>query len=447
MKQEPSAATGPGLVRAIGRWTLVAAIINGVVGSGIFGLPSALAGSTGEWSPVAVLIAGCGILFIVLCFAEVGSRFDTGGGPYLYSRSAFGPAVGFQVGWMHVFTRLLSAAAVVNVLVAYLANLAPWVGTSTGRAFTIIAAVTVVTIINVAGVKQAAWTVNLFTVAKLLPLVAVIALGIFQLDSAVFATQTVTEPRWTDSVLLLVFAYGGFESAVVAAGETKDPKRDTAFALLIAMSAITIMYFLVQLVVVGVLPNAASSTAPFADTMKVLIGPVGSTVAILAVAISVFGWLMGFGLMTPRILFAMGERGELPTIFARVHPQFRTPYVAIVVNSGLALVLSLAGSFTQLATSSAITRLTIYILCCGAVLVLRKRWGPPEGFRIPAATLVAVIAMLLCLWLLSTRSLAQSWFLLVIVGSGVVAWLAGRRRRRRREDRPDSSLPKVLGEA
>src|SRR5688500_3440849 len=139
---------------------------------------------------------------------------------------------------------------------------------------------------------------------------------------------------------------------------------------------------------------------------------------------------MGFGLMTPRILFAMGERGELPAIFARVHPRFRTPYVAIAVNSSLALALSLAGSFTQLATSSAITRLTIYILCCGAVLALRKRWGPPEGFRIPAAPLVAAVAMLSCLWLLSTRSLAQSWFLLVIVGSGAVAWLAGRRNRK-----------------
>src|SRR6266540_1256660 len=270
LRYEPSAVTGPGLVRVIGRWTLVAAIINGVVGSGIFGLPAALAGFAGEWSPVAVLVAGCGILVIVLCFAEVGSRFDAGGGPYLYSRSAFGPAVGFQVGWMHVFTRLLSAAAVVNVLVAYLAKLAPWVGTQTGRAFTIIAAVTVVTIINVVGVKQAAWTVNLFTVAKLLPLAAVIVIGVFYLSPTVFATQTVEKLRWADAVLLLVFAYGGFESAIVAAGETKDPKRDTAFALLIAMSGITILYFLVQLVVVGVLPNAASSTAPFADTMRAL---------------------------------------------------------------------------------------------------------------------------------------------------------------------------------
>jgi APA family basic amino acid/polyamine antiporter len=129
LTEEVSAPASPGLIRAIGRWTLVAAIVNAVIGSGIFGLPSALAGFAGEWSPVTVIVAGFGILVIVFCFAEVGSRFDAGGGPYLYSRSAFGPAVGFQVGWMHVFTRLLSAAAVVNVLVAYLTNLAPWVGT------------------------------------------------------------------------------------------------------------------------------------------------------------------------------------------------------------------------------------------------------------------------------------------------------------------------------
>ena len=437
LTEDASAPARPGLIRAIGRWTLVAAITNAVIGSGIFELPSTLVGFAGEWSPVTVIVAGAGILVIVLCFAEVGSRFDAGGGPYLYSRSAFGSAVGFQVGWMHVFTRLLTAAAVVNVLVAYLTKLAPWVGTTTGRAFTIVAAVTVVTIINVVGVRQAAWTVNMFTVAKLLPLLAVIVLGVFQLSSTVIATQAVSEPRWSDAVLLLVFAYGGFESAIIAAGETKDPKRDTAFALLIAMSAIAIIYFLVQLVVVGVLPNAAASTAPFADTMSALVGPTGSTLAIIAVVISVFGWLMGFALMTPRILFAMGERGEIPAFFARVHPQFRTPYVAIVVNSAIALGLSLAGSFTQLATSSAITRLTIYFACCAALLVLRRKWGPPEGFRIIAAPIVATVAMLLCLWLLSTRSFAQSRFLLVIIGSGAIAWLlAGRTRGAHRQ--PDS---------
>ena len=138
----------PTLIRAIGRWALTAAVINSVIGSGVFGLPSTLAGFAGAWSPVTVLVAGVGIFIIVLCFAEVGSRFDEPGGPYLYTREAFGPAFGFQIGWLHIWTRLLSGAAVLNVLSGYLAPLVPWAGTATGRASVMIFAVTLVTVIK-----------------------------------------------------------------------------------------------------------------------------------------------------------------------------------------------------------------------------------------------------------------------------------------------------------
>ena len=148
-------AAAPTLVRAIGRWDLTAGVVNAVVGSAIFGLPAALAALTGAWSPLAVLLAGLGIFPIVLCFAEVGSRFDAAGGPYLYAREAFGPAAGFQVGWLLLWTRVLSAAAVLNVLVAYLSQLVPWVGTPAGRATTMVAAVALVTATNVRGVRQA----------------------------------------------------------------------------------------------------------------------------------------------------------------------------------------------------------------------------------------------------------------------------------------------------
>jgi amino acid transporter len=204
------------LVRAIGRWDLTAAVINAVVGSAIFGMPAAVAALTGAASPLAVLLAGAAIFPVVLCFAEVGSRFDAAGGPYLYARAAFGPAMGFQVGWLLLWIRLLSAGAVLNVLVAYVAALVPPVGTPVGRAATMTLAVALVTAVNVRGVREAAWTVNLFTVAKLLPLVALAVLGALRLDRAVLATQAVADVRWTDAVLLLVFAYGGFEAAVVA---------------------------------------------------------------------------------------------------------------------------------------------------------------------------------------------------------------------------------------
>ena len=412
----------PSLIRAIGRWALTAAVINGVIGSGVFGLPSALAGFAGAWSPLTVLIAGVGIFMIVLCFAEVGSRFDQAGGPYLYTREAFGPAVGFQIGWLHIWTRLISCAAVLNVLSGYLTPLVPWTGTSVGRATIMIFVMVLVTSINVAGVRQAAWTVNAFTIAKLLPLAFVIVLGLFQFDGAVVATQTVAQPKWTEAVLLLVFGYGGFESAVVAGSESKDPKRDTAFALIAAMLAVTVIYCLVQLAVVGVLPNAATSKAPVAATLGVLVGPVGLTLGSIAVIISVYGWLTGFSLMSPRIFYSMAERHELPQVLARVHPTTRTPYVAIIVNSTIGLGLGLASNFGQLATFGAISRLGIYIATCAALIALRRKHGEPTGFRAPGGIVLAVSGIVFCLWLLSTRSLAQAWFLPLVILLGFGVW-------------------------
>ena len=400
-----------------------------MIGSGVFGLPSSVAGFAGEWSPVTVLIAGVGIFVIVLCFAEVGSRFDEPGGPYLYTREAFGPALGFQIGWLHIWTRLLSAAAVLNVLNAYLAPLIPWTGTTIGRASVMIVTMALVTLVNVRGVRQASWTVNAFTIAKLLPLVAVIVFGLIQFDSAVLETQKVAEPKWTDAVLLLMFGYGGFESGVVAGSETKDPKKDTAFALITAMLIITLIYCLIQLAVVGVLPNAAASKAPVADTLGQLFGPIGLTFGSIAVIISVYGWLTGFSLMSPRILYSMSARRELPEVFAAVHPQFRTPHIAILLNSAIALGLGLVSNFGQLATFGAIARLGIYMATCAALIKLRQKRGMPETFRTPGGTVLAVIGVAFTVWLLSTRRLDQAWFLPVVVAGGGIIWWMMRRSR------------------
>jgi basic amino acid/polyamine antiporter, APA family len=419
----------PTLIRAIGRWALTAAVINSVIGSGVFGLPSTLAGFAGAWSPITVLIAGIGIFVIVLCFAEVGSRFDGPGGPYLYTREAFGPALGFQIGWLHIWTRLLSAAAVLNVLSAYISPLVPWAGTPTGRASVMIFAMTLVTVINVIGVRQTSWTINAFTIAKLLPLILVIILGLLQFDRSVVATQTVAEPKWTDAVLILMFGYGGFESGVVAGSESRDPKKDTAFALITAMLGITVIYCLIQVAVVGVLPNAAASKAPIAETLRVLLGPVGLTLGSIAVIISVYGWLTGFSLMASRIFYAMADRRELPQMFATVHPKFRTPHIAVLINSAIALGLGLASNFGQLATFGAISRLGIYIATCGALIALRKKLGQPETFRTPGGPVLAVIGVAFGLWLLSTRRLDQAWFLPVVIATGGIVWLAMRRVR------------------
>jgi len=412
----------PRLIRAIGRWGLTAAVTNGVIGSGIFGLPSSIAGMTGVGSPIAILIAGACIFVVVLCFAEVGSRFDDAGGPYLYTREAFGPAVGFEVGWLHIWTRLLSAAAVLNVFAAYLAVLVPWAGTRPGHAAIITLAILLVTVVNVVGVRQAAWAVNVFTVAKLLPLLCLVALGIFQIDRAVLDTQQVANPRWTEAVLLLVFGFGGFESGVVAGSESRDPRRDTAFALLAAMSAVTVIYLLVQMTVIGVLPHAAAAKAPIGAALGRLLGPSGVTLGTIAVLLSVYGWLTGFALMSPRIIFSMAERGELPRVLAHVNARGRVPDAAIVLNSAAALALGLAGDFEQLATFAAIAKLGIYATTCGALIVFRHRHGLPAGFRAPGGEALAVMGIGFCFWLLTTRSLAQAWFMPVMLAAGAAIW-------------------------
>ena len=419
-------------MRAIGRWALTAVVINCVIGSGVFGLPATLAALTGAWSPIAVLIAGAGVFIIVICFAEVGSRFDAAGGPYLYTREAFGPAVGFQIGWLHVWTRILAAAAVLNVFVSYLSALLPWAATAPGRIVTMTAGMALVTVVNVSGVRQAAWVVNAFTIAKLLPLGALVVFALLRLNREVLSAQIVSDPNWTEAILLLVFAYGGFESAVVAGSESRDPKRDTAFALMVAMTIITGVYALVQLAVVGILPDAAHHPAPVSATLGVVLGPAGVTLGSLAVILSVYGWLAGFGLMTPRILYAMGERGELPRFLGRVDPRTRVPAGAILVNSALALLLGLVSNFGQLATFSAISRLGILGMTCAALIALRRKWGEPTDFRAPAGPVLAVVGVAFCLWLLSTRSLAQAWFLPVVLVTGGIVW-TGRKSEVRRQ--------------
>jgi basic amino acid/polyamine antiporter, APA family len=420
----PTRSVQPSLVRVMGRFSLTAAIVNGVIGSGVFGLPSAVAALTGAWSPLVVVIAGACAFVVLLCFAEVGSRFDEAGGPYLYAREAFGTMVGFQVGWLLLFSRLLACAAALNILVVYLGVLMPAVATPLGRAITMTVAVAIVTAINVTGVRAAAWTTNVFTVAKLLPLILLVGLGIFQVRGAIVATQAVDNPDWREAVLLMVFAYGGFESMVIAASETRNPRRDTAYALIAAGAVVTLLYFLLQIVIVGVLPYAGRVTTPVASALREVLGTGGATLGSVAVVISVYGWLTGFTLMMPRILYSMSQHGELPAVVGRVHPRFRTPHVAIVCNAVLALALSIYSSFSEAATLAAIARLVVFTVTCAGLIPLRRTHGPSPGFQLPAGPIFSVAGVGFGLWLLSTRSVTQLGILAAVVVVGAALRIA-----------------------
>lgn len=424
---EPPTDAQPGFVRAIGRWDLTAAVINGVIGSGIFGLPAVLAALTGVLSPLAALAAGGGILLIVLCFAEVGSRFREHGGVYLYARAAYGPLIGFEVGWLLVWTRLLSAAANLNLFVLYLGELWPEVAQGAPRAIAMTALVGTIAATNILGVRSATWSIDAFTIAKLAPLALLIVLGLPQVDGEVIATQAVADPDWTQAVLVMMFAFGGFESALLPAGEMRDPKRDIGFALLLGLAVIATVYLLVQLVVIGTVAHAGETKAPIAQALGVLLGPPGVVLASVAAMVSVYGWTTGATLAQPRVIHAMAERRELPTVLARVHPRFRTPHWAIVLFAVLALGLALAGSFAANATFSAIVRLVYYALTCAALVVLRRRSAEAPGFRLPAGPFIALLAFGFCAWLLSTRSFEQLWILLALIAAGLPFYLWSRR--------------------
>jgi len=423
----PAGSVGrPALVRAIGRWDLTAAVVNGVIGSAIFGMPAQQAALTGAWSPLAYLIAGLGVLTIVLCFAEVGSRFNEPGGPYLYSRAAFGSFVGFQAGWLTFWIRVTALAANLNVFVSYLSQVLPGAGTPAGRTATMTLVIGIISAVNVIGVRQATWTLNAFTLAKLLPLAGLVVLGLPAIDRDVLAGQQVATPDWTQAILLLMFAYGGFEAPLIPAGEAKDPRRDTAAALLVALAVIAGVYMLVQLVVVGILPGAAAEEAPLAAAYRRLLGPAGVALASAGAMVSIWGYSTGSVLQSPRLLFSMAERGELPRFLGRVHPRFRTPDVSILLFSSLALAVAVAGTFEGIATLSAIVRLLTYGLVCAALLVFRARSAAPPGFRVPGGWAVAPVAVLFCLWLLSTRTFAQAWILVGLVALGAALWLTAR---------------------
>lgn len=409
---------------------MVALCINAVVGAGIFGLPSRVHELLGPYALLAYL--GCAVLvmLVVLCFAEVGSRFEQTGGPYLYARMAFGPAVGFQVGWLFWLTRVTAFAALCNLMIDYLAHFWPWVSTTTGRVTVASLATVAIAAVNIRGVRTAAMIANVFTIAKLVPLVLFIAVGLFFIEPSSYVPQsTPTTTSFSAAMLLLVFAFTGFETATVPAGEVRDPRRTLPFAIIAAMAVIVPLYMLIQLVSIGTLPELASSSTPLADAAGRFAGSLGAAVIVAGAAISITGTLNGIVLASPRLLYGMAEQGQLPALFARTHPRFHTPWVAIVLTAACMLALTLSGSFLAAVAMSTITRLLAYAATCLAVPVLRRRERAgtiaPALFRLRGATWIVATALVVIAWLVAHASPVELRNVAIAMLAGVVLmWMA-----------------------
>lgn len=413
-----------GLVRGIGRWDLVAVAINGIIGAGIFGLPSKVFSLIGSYSLLAFVACALVVTLIILCFAEVGSRFDETGGPYLYAREAFGPTIAFEVGWLIWLARLTAFAANCNLLIIYLGYFWPGATTALWRAAVIAAVVVFLTTINILGVRQATIVSDFFTIGKLIPMLIFIAAGLFFLNPHAYVLgPRPSSAAFSQSVLLLIYAFTGFEMAVIPAGEVRDPQKHLPRALLIAIAVVALFYILIQIVCVGTLPGLAHSEKPLADAGTQFLGAAGGAIISAGAIISITGNLNIVLLSGSRVPFAMAEQNQLPSFVAKVHRRFFTPHIAIVCTAVLMLVLTLKQSFVQALTISAIARLLTYAATCAALPVLRRTKAPPALFRLRGGTVISILALLLAVWLLAHSTLGEAITAAIAAAVGLVIYL------------------------
>jgi APA family basic amino acid/polyamine antiporter len=421
-----------GLVRTIGRWSLTALMINSIIGGGIFALPSLVAAKLGGFSPVAYLIAAAGILTIAGCIAEVSSRYDETGGLYLYARDALGPFAGLLVAWLTWLTRIAAPAAVANLFCTYLAKFFPFAGTRHGQWLILAVLLGHLAFFNYIGVKNGQNLSNVFTVVKASFLVFFILAGLLVLllrpeVRVPISFPVVSANSWFAAILLLVYAYGGFEGAVFVGGESINPKRDTPIALLLAVAAVTIIYTSVQFVTVATLPDPGSSLRPISDAAERFLGPAGASAMAIAALVSAYGYLSANLLHSPRITFAMAKQGDFPAFLGAIHPKYRTPHFSILLYAAIVLVFAVLGNFRWNATLSAASRLAIYAAMALAVPVLRGRRDDQAQFRLPVPYLFAGLALLFSAVLLTQMGRGEFYVVAATCAIALLNWMVVRR--------------------
>jgi amino acid transporter len=423
-------APAPTLVRVIGRWTLTALVINVIIGSGIFGLPGDVARLVGSAAPWAYLIAAVGIGTVMAVHAELASQFREAGGPYLYAREAFGRFAGIQIGWVAWLTRLTAAAANANLFVIYLGEFWPAATTPVPRALVLAGLIGGLTAVNYIGVSAGARLSNIFTAAKLIPLTVLIVVGL-----ALAPALNLTAPEvdanlagWTSALIVLMFAFGGFEMALMPMAEAKDPRRDAPFALFTGLAVVTVVYVLIHVVTMWSVPELAGRPRPLADAARNLIGPAGAALIAIGAMLSTYGNLGSQLVSVPRLTYALARNGDFPRVLATVHPRFRTPHVSIVLWCIIVLGLAIYGSFLWNAVLSVAGRLITYAMACVALLQLRRRSPGADAFRLPAGPVFAFAGLAFCAVLISRMNADHAKIIGTLALVAVVNWLVVRKR-------------------
>lgn len=435
------------LLRAVGTWGLAAAIANVTIGGGIFRLPAAAASALGSAAPLAYLVCALAMGLIVLCIAEAGSRVTLTGGPYAYVEVAFGPFLGFMTGVMLWVCGTTAVAGVANVFADNAINMLPATmpgGPPVARVVVLLLAFSVAASINVIGVKQGNRLNVVTTVAKLAPLLLLVVIGVFAVQPAnLHVAELPSGKTVMRASMVLIFAFAGIESAMVPGGEVRNPARTIPRAIFIAMAGITVLYIVLQLVAQGVLGAAlATSSTPLADAAGVAFGPWGRTMLLAGVVVSTFGYLSGMTLAVPRALYAFARDGFLPARLAAVHPQWKTPWVAIIVQTTVMCALAITSGFEKLALIANVAALLVYLACALAAWRLRAMGVQGSGtpFRVPGAALVPLLACAVIVALLTSITSAEWLVFVEVVAVATLMFLLSRGHRGRRSPVSESTV-------
>ena len=432
---ETGAASHKHLVRGIGFMGLAVIVINSMIGAGIFALPAAVSARAGVLSPWLFLAVGLLIISVVLTFAELSSYFKSSGGPVLFTTTAFGPLAGFTTGWVLFVSRMAAFAANTTVMAVYLGAIWPWFSAGIGRTLLIVVVSSVLTYVNLIGVKEGVRTMAVITFFKLTPILLLIVLGLQHVSSDILFPATMpTIDDLGGTTLLLVYAFVGFESVTIVSGESKNPTRTMPRALVMTVIATGTLYFLIVLAYISVLPDAGASGATLIDVGRELMGPAGAVLITLAAFFSIGGNLSSIMLAVPRLTFALAQDRLLPKWFGQIHEKYSTPGNSIIFLGGLGLIFALTGSFAYLAAASSLMRLIAYVLCISALPAIRRKATAEEtadAYRLKGGYTIPGFALILCLWIGAQASLLSWQVTGGLVAAGLALYAVSAQRRAR----------------
>lgn len=425
------------LIRAVGTFALTAAVINVIIGGGIFRMPSALADKMGSAAPLALLAGALAIVPVALCFAAIGSRTQATGGPYTYLTAVFGPFAGFLAGALMWISNIASSAGVAAALSVQVATLVPAFADPYARAGLLTLVYLSLFALNAFGVKLGARAIAVLATLKLAPLFLLAVIGMFFVDWSLVSFSFGDVPSVSAlgaSMVLVMFAYSGMETALVPSGELRDPARNVPRATIAAILLVVLLYLGLQIVGQGLLgPKLADSGVPIADTAAALWGP-GRTLLLITACISMAGFLLGNLLGTSRLVFALGRDGYLPRAFGRVTAAHRVPLLALIAHASLAWVLALGGTFDTLALISGGAICLMYGLVSLAAwraqrVNLRERGEPfvlPGGPVIPLIAFAAMLAIVTTLTSREWMAIGVALAVLMLIYAGLRAQGRGR---------------------